>query len=202
MEFKRLSTTIGHHPKDSLDRFGDDLCGFLLKFLDPNDKFRLECVSKQWKGNVHRQCTELILGSGGIDLYSYRRPFHDYMSRRCRKAYAFVRKIVILSDFAIYEEWFYYLPRLEEIVIYDIPSFDLDDINDMSIKRTIKKFSIKQIIDVEYVKSFNKFQRKYIDRVKNLKIRFLNGPYVYINRLSAFKNLGYLRIYNDIDTCV
>ena len=32
-----------------MDRFGDDLTELILSYLTLEDKFRLECVSKQWK---------------------------------------------------------------------------------------------------------------------------------------------------------
>ena len=204
MEFQRSSTTTGHHSKDSFQRFGDDLCGFLLKFLDPNDKFRLECVSKQWKQNLHSQCTELILGSGGIDVYSYHDHFFKYihMFRRCRLAYVFVRKIEISSDFEIYDEWLAYFPRLEEIVIRKFPSYDIDDINEITLSENIKKVSFKNIINIEFFDQFEEFEIKFAHCVKDLEICFSNGTQVCINRLSAFKNLEYLRVYNDFDLSV
>ena len=35
--------------KDSMDRFGDDMLELILSYLSVEDKFRFECVSKQWK---------------------------------------------------------------------------------------------------------------------------------------------------------
>ncbi|CAG2107734.1 unnamed protein product [Medioppia subpectinata] len=37
------------YSKDSFDRFGDDLCEELLSFLTFEDRFRCECLSKQWR---------------------------------------------------------------------------------------------------------------------------------------------------------
>ena len=37
------------YSKSSFDRFGDDLCEYVLSFLTFKDCFRLSCVSKQWK---------------------------------------------------------------------------------------------------------------------------------------------------------
>ncbi|CAG2166405.1 unnamed protein product [Oppiella nova] len=39
--------------KDSLDRFGDDLCEDILSYLTLKDRFRCECVSKQWQRLVY-----------------------------------------------------------------------------------------------------------------------------------------------------
>ena len=37
------------YSRDSFDRFGDDLCEVLLSYHTFEDKFRFECVSKQWR---------------------------------------------------------------------------------------------------------------------------------------------------------
>ena len=43
------------------DRFCDDLSEVLLQFLSPKDKFRLECVSKQFQRTVFQRLYELDL---------------------------------------------------------------------------------------------------------------------------------------------
>ncbi|CAG2173256.1 unnamed protein product [Oppiella nova] len=53
--------------KDSLDRFGDDLCEVLLSFLSLEDRFRCECVSKQWQRVVYETQTDLIISGCDID---------------------------------------------------------------------------------------------------------------------------------------
>ena len=37
------------YPKNSFDRFGDDLTELILQYMTFEDKVRLECVSKQWR---------------------------------------------------------------------------------------------------------------------------------------------------------
>ena len=44
---KRFSRVV--YPKNSFDRFGDDLTELILQYLIFEDKVRLECVSKQWR---------------------------------------------------------------------------------------------------------------------------------------------------------
>ncbi|CAG2178437.1 unnamed protein product, partial [Oppiella nova] len=44
--------TQEEYPKDSFDRFGDDLCGLVLSYLSLKDSFRYECLSKQWMRTV------------------------------------------------------------------------------------------------------------------------------------------------------
>ena len=57
-----LYTKDGYR-RDSMDRFGDDMCELILSYLIFADKVRLECVSKQWKRCVfHRQFEIFILG--------------------------------------------------------------------------------------------------------------------------------------------
>ncbi|CAG2170348.1 unnamed protein product [Oppiella nova] len=41
------------YSKDSLDRFGDDLCEILLSYLSFEGRFRYECLSKQWQRVVY-----------------------------------------------------------------------------------------------------------------------------------------------------
>ncbi|CAG2115582.1 unnamed protein product [Medioppia subpectinata] len=45
----RVNSFLVNAFKDSFDRFGDDLCEELLSYLSFEDRFRWECVSKQWQ---------------------------------------------------------------------------------------------------------------------------------------------------------
>ncbi|CAG2102113.1 unnamed protein product [Medioppia subpectinata] len=49
------------YAKDSLDRFGDDLCQLLLSYLSLEDRFRLECVSKQFQRTVFTSVVDITL---------------------------------------------------------------------------------------------------------------------------------------------
>ncbi|CAG2167682.1 unnamed protein product, partial [Oppiella nova] len=49
------------YAKDSLDRFGDDLCQHLLSYLSFEDRFRYECLSKQWQRCVYETQTRLTI---------------------------------------------------------------------------------------------------------------------------------------------
>ncbi|CAG2166439.1 unnamed protein product [Oppiella nova] len=44
------------YSKDSLDRFGDDLCQHLLSYLSFEDRFTYECLSKQWQRVGYPKC--------------------------------------------------------------------------------------------------------------------------------------------------
>ncbi|CAG2101382.1 unnamed protein product, partial [Medioppia subpectinata] len=49
------------YAKDSLDRFGDDLCALLLSYLPLEDRFRWECVSKQFQRTVFWSAVDITL---------------------------------------------------------------------------------------------------------------------------------------------
>ncbi|CAG2112549.1 unnamed protein product [Medioppia subpectinata] len=49
------------YAKDSMDRFGDDLCALLLFFLSLEDRFRCECVSKQFQRTVFESVVDITL---------------------------------------------------------------------------------------------------------------------------------------------
>ena len=51
------------YPKDSFERFGDDLSEVLLSYLSFEDKFRFECVSKQFQRLIFNKQTDLIFDS-------------------------------------------------------------------------------------------------------------------------------------------
>ncbi|CAG2174578.1 unnamed protein product [Oppiella nova] len=76
----RSDTTLcqGFGGKDSLDRFGDDLCEVLLSFLSLSSRFRCECVSKQWQRVVYQTQTDLIISGCGI---SHKR--FEWILRKC-----------------------------------------------------------------------------------------------------------------------
>ena len=53
------SVAMEVYPKNSFDRFGDDLTELIVSYLWFEDKVRLECVSKQWRRLVFNKQTEL-----------------------------------------------------------------------------------------------------------------------------------------------
>src|ERR1700677_1214256 len=57
---QRVSFRSDTNRRQSLDRFGDDLCEVLLSFLSLEDRFRCQCVSKQWQRVVYNTQTELL----------------------------------------------------------------------------------------------------------------------------------------------
>ncbi|CAG2113504.1 unnamed protein product [Medioppia subpectinata] len=49
------------YAKDSFDGFGDDLCGLIVSYLSFEDRFRLECVSKQFQRTVFGSVVNLTI---------------------------------------------------------------------------------------------------------------------------------------------
>ncbi|CAG2167894.1 unnamed protein product [Oppiella nova] len=47
-----MNGTPEEYPKDSFDRYGNDLCEVILSYLSFKDSFRFECLSKQWQRSV------------------------------------------------------------------------------------------------------------------------------------------------------
>ncbi|CAG2103934.1 unnamed protein product [Medioppia subpectinata] len=72
---KRLKTSLEttddsnrdhiQHPmiyaKNSMDRFGDDLCALIVSYLSLEDRFRYECVSKQFQRTVFGSVVDITL---------------------------------------------------------------------------------------------------------------------------------------------
>ena len=49
------------YPKESFDRFGDDLCEVLLSYLSFEDRFRYECLSKQFQRFIFTTVSEITI---------------------------------------------------------------------------------------------------------------------------------------------
>ncbi|CAG2100550.1 unnamed protein product [Medioppia subpectinata] len=49
------------YAKDSMDRFGDDMYGLILSYLSLEDRFRLECMSKQFQRTVFASVVDIEL---------------------------------------------------------------------------------------------------------------------------------------------
>src|SRR5882672_3599690 len=58
---RRVCLRSDTNRRQSMDRLGDDLCQHLLSFLSLEDRFRCECVSKQWQRVVYKTQTELTI---------------------------------------------------------------------------------------------------------------------------------------------
>ncbi|CAG2103258.1 unnamed protein product [Medioppia subpectinata] len=68
-EDNRQQTQI--YAKNSMDRFGDDLCQLLLYYLSLEDRFRLESVSKQFQRTVFESVVDITLNDKLINRFRY-----------------------------------------------------------------------------------------------------------------------------------
>ncbi|CAG2116135.1 unnamed protein product [Medioppia subpectinata] len=55
------------YAKNSMDRFGDDLYGLILSYLSLEDRFRCECVSKQFQRTVFESVVDITLSDTFIN---------------------------------------------------------------------------------------------------------------------------------------
>ncbi|CAG2103462.1 unnamed protein product [Medioppia subpectinata] len=61
------------YAKDSLDRFGDDLCALLLSYFPFKDRFRCECVSKQFQRTVVGSVVDINIDDSFMRKISYKK---------------------------------------------------------------------------------------------------------------------------------
>ncbi|CAG2112357.1 unnamed protein product, partial [Medioppia subpectinata] len=61
------------YSKDSLDRFGDDLCELLLSYFPFKDRFRCECVSKQFQRTVFGSVVDINIDDRFMSKILYKK---------------------------------------------------------------------------------------------------------------------------------
>ncbi|CAG2106893.1 unnamed protein product [Medioppia subpectinata] len=59
MKRRRVDMRSDGYIRDSMDRFGDDLCQLLLSYLSLEERFRYEEVSKQWQRVIYETQYEI-----------------------------------------------------------------------------------------------------------------------------------------------
>ncbi|CAG2106215.1 unnamed protein product, partial [Medioppia subpectinata] len=57
------------YAKNSMDRFGDDMCGLILSYLSLEDRFRCECVSKQFQRTVFESVVDIDINDRFHDKF-------------------------------------------------------------------------------------------------------------------------------------
>ncbi|CAG2116587.1 unnamed protein product [Medioppia subpectinata] len=66
------------YAKDSMDRFGDDLCQLLLSYLTLADRFATECVSKQLRRTVFASVVDITLDDKLISKTQGKESIEDF----------------------------------------------------------------------------------------------------------------------------
>ncbi|CAG2100931.1 unnamed protein product [Medioppia subpectinata] len=110
------------YAKDSLDRFGDDLCQLLLSYLSLGDRFRCECVSKQFRRTVFTSVVHFNITAEPIKRNNYSKTpiftIMQIMAKKCPNIESIDFRGVINSDeyilevFPVFRDKF---PKLREI---------------------------------------------------------------------------------------
>src|SRR5882762_2421089 len=118
--FKRKSVFESSEPKrikyarDSFDRYGDDLCGLLLNFLQPADKLRYECVSKQWQRTIYDNESKVALTLSRKNTtryeilktlknkFKYVRSVEVHLTSGIKSTLSFVRSCRLLNEIVVY----------------------------------------------------------------------------------------------------
>ena len=117
------------YSKDSFDRFGDDLCEDILSYFPLNDKFKYECVSKQWKRSVYQRVKYWTISFKTEPLEEYSSIFIPGFASFLRK-FPNIREVYISPN-----TYFESHPELNTIILELIAKYcqNLKTINNLSI---------------------------------------------------------------------
>ncbi|CAG2112406.1 unnamed protein product [Medioppia subpectinata] len=69
------------YAKNSMDRFGDDLCALLLSYLSIEDRFRCEYVSKQFQRTVFENAVDITLKDTNTKIEWFLEKLNAWMRR-------------------------------------------------------------------------------------------------------------------------
>ncbi|CAG2108656.1 unnamed protein product [Medioppia subpectinata] len=97
------------YAKNSLDRFGDDLCALIVSYLTFEDRFRYECVSKQFRRTVFGSVVDITF----IDRYIHRVLNEKTIDRQMLATIAIKCTNIQIIDF---REMYLYESRVPEVL--------------------------------------------------------------------------------------
>ena len=183
------------YSKDSFDRFGDDLSEVLLTYLSFVDKFRFECVSKQFQRLVFNKIDEINVNDQ--HLSSLLGPFH-YRKRVDINAFESVlkkcpniRKILsaenAINEEEVFEVIIKYCKQLNEI------ESDFENLKTETIDEFCTKFGPK-LKKINFIPN-NFTVQKLLKTCPNLEMMgydwisledFFVGNQLMVNRLKSF----------------
>ena len=134
------------HPKDSMDRLGDDLTEEVLQYLPFEDKIRLECVSKQWKRCVFQR--QFVIEIHFLRSYETQNSLNGLFKRLDNKRQSDEQRLVSvmkkcpnITEVRIHR-YHYPLGMIRsyypEIKIYNIQDLFNMDLNDMPLPRKVE----------------------------------------------------------------
>ena len=191
------------YERDSFDRYGDDILGLLLNFLQPADKLRYECVSKQWQRCIHDSESRIALT---LDRKSTSR----YPILQClRRKFKYIRSVEAHMTTGIRSTMSFIstCKYLEEIVLYGYganTAMWLSFIFSKMLPKNVKQIRFMEELWMDNLYIFNCFIENYGESATQLNLKFghTNHNYLHINEcvnhLKAFKLLRFLKLCSPI----
>ena len=198
------------YPKNSMDRFGDDLTELILQYMTFEDKVRLECVSKQWRRLVFNKQFAIELD---FSLYDIEKPFNRLKDLRLLKTLLkkcpnimkvnlnpVLRSEVKLQMLSLIGR---YCPRLKSLgyYVYTIDDKSLDffrmyghkleelDLNgsDDGIKQILKLCpNVKKVRVLEFSLLFNE-DKEFLPKLEHIFSKFLISS-EYVNKMKILSD--------------
>ena len=171
------------YPKDSFDRFGDDLIELVLSYISFEDSFQYKCVSKQWKRLVFNKQNKLI-----IDKYS---------------KIKFIKHSNYENKFKLIEDILKNFPNITSICLQEVHIFNvyINDMFELIIKYCNKLSEIEFSITGLKSDLMEMFCKKFGSNLKTIRIYGSVKSYGYIQEsLKLCPNLSQLSVHklNDV----
>ena len=186
-----------------MDRFGDDLCEVLLSYLNVNDKYRLDCISKQWKRCIHQKENYLKFGSdNGLKISLLDLIIYPKILEKFKKIYENIQIVEFATNFFIKSPILELFPHLKEVIISFQTNPTKKELYDLlrPIPENVK-IRIKNIVCIKNSAEFEIFGAyHFINRVTELRLHFhQNSIDDCIEVLCKFQLLKGLRILGTIN---
>ena len=166
--------------RDSFDRFGDDLTELLLSYLPVGDKFRFECLSKQWQRLVFNRQHRIVL-----DFYE-ELDYNTIKTPKDKHRYNILfehlfRKLEFLKDIECHH---YFNTKTFESIINDCRYIEKIGFNglikDELLNQLFRKFG-QRLLSVDLSLLFNKHFDNIFKDSPNLRHLKINKHLNYLN---------------------
>ena len=164
--------------------------------MRPNDKFRFECVSQQWKRTIHERKKFVTFGSTlrvrGVDIEPHQ--LNNALTK-ISTVYSSIYRLQINTDLSMANKIIEIFPNLKELTIGKYSH--ICEFNQITLPNTVVSLRIKSCVSVDGIESFNIFMEKFSSVLVHLDIEF---DFLDIcEKLIEFKRLKHLSIYNSIN---
>ena len=183
---------------DSFDRFGDDLCEILLKYVKPNEKFKFETVSKQWKRCIHTKVESLAIGKNSYfpEVYQTNQSNMYEEMKKLAEKYPRLQRLhldVPPQAFNRYKRYIEVFHHLKKIHI----SWISDNLmaTDLVLPRNIEYVGLDFHVPIHNEQEMTDLVEDFADKASTLKICFEDCTYLMVN-VMKFTKLRTLHIWN------